>query len=159
MHTFALNICKLNSNFPTLADKQTQLKLEGKALLKVQLPNSKGEWTTGYVWFYVIDKPLKMIIGLHDLQDKFVEVFIDLFRAGAQERARGRHDRRLDAISVNLDGVDEYFVRGWSGVRKYKDYVAANIAFHLDGVEPGSLVSPWESVDKDAPESGPTDGS
>ena len=62
----------------TLADKQTQLKLEGKALLKVQLPNSKGEWTTGYVWFYVIDKPLKMIIGLHDLQDKLVEVFIDL---------------------------------------------------------------------------------
>ena len=136
----------------TLADKQTQLKLEGKVLLKVQLPNSKGEWTTGYVWFYVIDKPLKMIIGLHDLQDKFVEVFIDLFRAGAQERARAKHDRRLDAISVNLDGVDEYFVRGWSGVRKYKDYVAANIAFHLDGVEPGSLVSPWESVDKDAPE-------
>ena len=34
----------------TLADKQTQLKLEGKALLKVQLPNSKDEWTTGYVW-------------------------------------------------------------------------------------------------------------
>ena len=30
--------------------------------------------------------------------------------------------------------------------------IAANIAFHLDGVEPGSLVSPWESVDKDAPE-------
>ena len=32
------------------------------------------------------------------------------------------------------------------------NYIAANIAFHLDGVEPGSLVSPWESVDKDAPE-------
>ena len=41
---------------------------------------------------------------------------------------------------------------GWSGVSQYKDYVESNVAFNLDNIEPGSLVSPWESIDKDAPE-------
>ena len=100
----------------TLADKETQLEIEEKVLLKIQLPNSKNQWKTGYVWFYVIDKPLRLIVGLHDLQDQFLDEFIDLIRAGAQERARARHNRRLDAIMVDIDEVDRYYVYGWSGL-------------------------------------------
>ena len=91
----------------TLADKETQLEIEEKVLLKIQLPNSKNQWKTGYVWFYVIDKPLRLIVGLHDLQDQFLDEFIDLIRAGAQERARARHNRRLDAIISLLNHPEE----------------------------------------------------
>ena len=52
----------------------------------------------------------------------------------------------------HIDDVDRYYVYGWSGVNKYRDCVESNIAFNLDSLEPGSLVSPWGNVDKDAPE-------
>ena len=138
----------------TLADKLTQLKLEEKVLLKIQIPNSKRQWKTAYIWFYVVNKPFWLIVGLHDLQDNFLDEFIDLLRAGAQERAQARHCRRLDAIIVDIDDVDRYYVYGWSGVNKYKHYVKSNIAFNLESVEPGSLGIPLENVDKDAPELG-----
>ena len=65
----------------TLADKETQLKLEEKVLLKIQLPNSKNQWKTGYVWFYIVNKPLRLIVGLHDMQGQFLNEFIDLLCA------------------------------------------------------------------------------
>ena len=67
------------------------------------------------------------------------------------KRERKRDIRRLDAIIVDIDDVDRCYVCGWPGLNKYKDCVESNIAFNLDSVEPGSLVSPWENVDKDAP--------
>lgn len=32
--------------------------------------------------------------------------------------------------------VDPYYVGGWSGVRRYKDYIESNAAFEAELVEP-----------------------
>ena len=62
------------------------------------------------------------------------------------KRERKRDIRRLDAIIVDIDGVDRYYVYGWSGVHKCRDYVESNIAFNLDSLEPGSLVEAQEET-------------
>ena len=99
---------------------------------------------------------MQMIVGLHDIQDHYLELFIDLMRAGAEVRAKARHVRSLDRIQVDLENasVDRYYVGGWNGTRKYKDYIESNAAFDPDLVEPkeGNLYSPWSNMDAEAPE-------
>ena len=45
-----------------------------------------------------------------------------------------------------------YYIGGWSGTRKCKDYIESNAAFEPDLVEPneGGLLTPWSNVDKEA---------
>ena len=140
----------------TLADKTTKMRPKEKVLLRIQLPNSRGEWVEKLIWFYAMEAQMQIIVGLHDIQDHYLELFVDLLRAGAEARAKARHVRTLDKIQVDLENanVDRYYIGGWSGTRKYIDYIESNAAFDPDLVEPkeGDLCSPWSNLDAEAPE-------
>ena len=85
----------------TLADKKTKLKPSEKVLLRIQLPNSRGEWVEKLLWFYKMDAQMQIIVGLHDIQDHYLELFVELLRAGAEAKAKARHVRSLDKIQVD----------------------------------------------------------
>ena len=43
---------------------------------------------------------------LHDVQDHYLELFIDLLRAGAEARAKARRIRSLDRIQVDVQNAN-----------------------------------------------------
>ena len=140
----------------TLADKETQLTPREKVLLRLQLPDTRGNWVERLIWFYAMEASVQIIVGLHDIQDHYLELFIDLLRAGAEARAKTRHVRSMDRIQVDVQRatVEPYYIGGWPGVNRYKDYIQSNAAFEGQLVQPnqGDLITPWSNMDKEAPE-------
>ena len=68
-------------------------------------------------------------------------------------------DRYRVQVARQNANVDRYYIGGWSGTKKYFDYIESNAAFDPDLVEPKSkkgiyvnLCSPWSNLDAEAPE-------
>jgi hypothetical protein len=96
------------------------------------------------------------------LLDYFLEGFIEILRAGAEDRARTRY-RKDKLVGVTVDDLS-FNVRGFSSIHEYQKYCRDNLLFNFDANEDissriddepersGDLVEAWQSGSEEAPE-------
>ena len=143
-------------------DSRTKQSLKEEVRVRMALVDTRGNRHEAYIWCKVLDTGLKLIVGLPDLLDYFLEGFIEILRAGAEDRARTRY-RKDKLVGVTVDDVS-FNVRGFSSIHEYQKYCRDNLLFNFDasdGVssmvsdEPersGDLVEAWQSGLEEAPE-------
>ena len=84
-------------------DSRTTQSLKEEVRVRMALVDTRGNRHEAFIWCKVLDTGLKLIVGLPDLLDYFLEGFIEILRAGAEDRARTRY--RKDKLVVTVDDV------------------------------------------------------
>ena len=68
-------------------DSRTTQALKEEVRVRMALVDNRGNRHEADIWCKVLDTGLKLIVGLPDLLDHFLEGFIEILRAGAEDRA------------------------------------------------------------------------
>ena len=143
-------------------DSRTKQALTEEVRVRMALVDTRGNRHEAHIWCKVLDTGLKLIVGLPDLLDYFLEGFIEILRAGAEDRARTRY-RKDKLVGVTVDDVN-FNVRGFSSIHEYQRYCRDNLLYNFDSGEGISsmvddepersrdLVEAWQSGLEEAPE-------
>ena len=138
-------------------DSTTSQKLKQEVKVRIAVKDSYGKKHCADVWCKVLDTGLKIIIGLPDLLDYYLEPFIDILRAGAASRATCRYAKN-EQIKVMLNGMN-FSVLGFRSIQEYGRYInrISNDQIHdteltEDEHIANGLVRAWESCLEEAPE-------
>ena len=87
-HRWAVRSSREVNDTVTLGDGATSLAINEEVQLLVELKGPSGARKSEVVQFRVMDTGFDFIVGLPDIEDKFLEIFIDLLRMGAARRAK-----------------------------------------------------------------------
>ena len=88
-----------------LADGKTTCATREKVLLLVQITKNI-DTVTKHVWCNVIETNMQLIIGLYDIQDNFLELFIKSIREGAKARTQ----------DISVSYISGELVEPWSNM-------------------------------------------
>ena len=103
-------------------DSRTSQKLKEEVKVRMAVVDSNGKKHLADIWCKVLDTGLKLIVGLPDLLDHYLEAFIEILRAGAAERASSRYRDRDKEIKISLDTMN-FTVLGFKSVHEYNKYL------------------------------------
>lgn len=127
-------------------DSRTTQSLKEEIRVRMALVDTRGNRHEAYIWCKVLDTGLKLIVGLPDLLDYFLEGFIEKLRAGAEDRANTRYRRKDKLVGVTVDDLS-FNVRGFSSIHEYQKYCRDNLLFNYDADERiSSLVGVFEKI-------------
>ena len=153
-----------NINFEVkFGDSRTTQALKEEVKVRMALIDNRGNRHEAFVWCKVLQTGLKLIVGLPDLLDYFLEGFIEILRAGAEDRANTRYREKDKLVVVTVDDLN-FNVRGFSSIYEYQKYCRDNLIFNVETEgcissiaeeEPErspDLVEAWQSGLEEAPE-------
>ena len=83
------------------------------------------------IWCKVLDTGLKIIVGLPDLLDHFLEGFIDILRIGAASRASLRYREKEKTVKVSVDEMN-FTVMGFKSAHEYRKYLNEELLLTMD---------------------------
>ena len=149
------------SDTVTLGDGDTKQTINEEVDLLVDLKGPDGVTHSKAVRFKVMDTSFTHIIGLPDIEELFLDLFISLLRMGAARRAKCRKvesekGMRHDSITLVDLGNILYYVQGFETVRKYHEFAVDNLSYVTDleasTPKPHDMVDAWTSLLAPAPE-------
>ena len=148
------------SDTVTLGDGDTKQTINEEVDLLVDLKGPDGVTHSKVVRFKVMDTSFTHIIGLPDIEELFLDLFISLLRMGAARRAKCRKvesekGMRHDSITLVDLGNILYYVQGFETVRKYHEFAVDNLSYVTDleasTPKPHDMVDAWTSLLAPAP--------
>ena len=145
----------------TLGDGDAQQNINEEVDLLVDLKGPDGVTHSKVVRFKVMETSFTHIIGLPDIEDHFLDLFISLLRMGAARRAKCRKvdsEEGMQHESVTMVDLGNilYYVQGFKNVRSYHEFAVDNLSYVTDleasTPKPEDMVDAWTSLLAPAPE-------
>ena len=121
----------------TLGDGDTQQNINEEVDLLVDLKGPDGVTHSKVVRFKVMETSFTHIIGLPDIEDHFLDLFISLLRMGAARRAKCRKvdsEKGMQHESITMVDLGNilYYVQGFKNVRSYHEFAVDNLSYVTD---------------------------
>ena len=148
------------SDTVTLGDGDTQQTINEEVDLLVDLKGPDGVTHSKVVRFKVMETSFTHIIGLPDIEEQFLDIFISLLRMGAARRAKCRKvdsEKGMQHESVTMVDLGNilYYVQGFKNVRSYHEFAVDNLSYVTDleasTPKPEDMVDAWTSLLAPAP--------
>ena len=112
-------------------DSKTTQALKEEVKIRMAVVDNHGKRHIADIWCKVLDTGLKIIVGLPDLLDHFLEGFIDILRIGAASRASLRYREKEKTVKVSVDEMN-FTVMGFKSAHEYRKYLNEELLLTMD---------------------------
>ena len=160
-HRWAVRSSREVNDTVTLGDGATSIAVNEEVQLLMELKGPSGIRKSEAVNFRVMDAGFDFIVGLPDLEEKPLEVFIDLLRMGAARRAKCKRvealkDMDSDAVTLVDLGNALYYVQGFRSISSRHEFVVDSSSYVTEletaTPKPSDMMEAWTSLASHAPE-------